>query len=148
MTTTAELCIAFWDISLANFPDGRYSVQTIAADKAATLINDAKANGKAIFASLEDIGAPYHKHEYDRTRELVEVLSAEYGINVDMRDFFMTPDNDGLTFILPLDVFDIRAERPLLVVTCAYEMDQEFSPDHLRMSVAADTVKFPLFEAV
>jgi hypothetical protein len=146
MTNAPELCVTFWHVALGNFPDGQFRCRTIVAEVAATLINDAKANGTALFASLEDIGAPYNKHEFDRTRELVDVLKDKFGINIEMQDFFTTPDDDGMSFILPLDILEIRPDRPLLVVTCAYQMEEEFSPDDLGLSVAADTVAFRLFE--
>jgi len=148
MTSTPELCVTFWHVALGNFPDGQFRCRTIAADVAATLINDAKANGTAVFASSEDIGAPYNKHEFDRTRELAEVLKDSFGINIEMHDFFTTPDDDGMSFIMPLDILDIRSDRPLLVITCAYHMDEKFSPDDLGLSVAPDSVTFRLFEAI
>lgn len=74
-------------------------------------------------------------------------MRGEFGIDIEMRDFF-TPDDDGMSFILPLDLFDIRPERPLLVVTCAYQMDRESSPDDLGLSIAADAVAFRLFEGI
>jgi hypothetical protein len=148
MTNMPDLCVAFWDVALSNFPDGHFRCRTIAADVAATLINEARANGTVLFASSSDIGAPYNKSDFDRTHELADVLRDEFGINIEMRDFFTPPDDDGMSFIMPLDILDIRPDRPLLVVTCAYQMDNEFSREDLGMSVAADTVAFRLFETV
>jgi hypothetical protein len=148
MTNTPDLCVAFWDVALDNFPDGQFRCRTIAADLAVTLINNAKTEGTVLFASSEDIGAPFNKSDFDRTRELADVLRDEFGINIEMRDFFTPPDDDGMCFVMPLGILDIRPDRPLLVVTCAYQMDKEFNGDDLGMSVALDTVVFRLFEAV
>lgn len=143
----AELLVSFWDISLDNFPEGDLRHRVIPNDEAASLINSVKNNGQAFFGSDADIGAPYRKRELRKTKELISVLSSHWGIDIEINDFF-TEFEDGMSCTVPITMYDIRPDRPLLVTTCSYTVDRKPTADDLSTSVAPDSVKFHLFELI
>ena len=141
----AELLVSFWKIALDNFPEGDFRHRKITQDEAVQLINGVKEAGKVYFGTEADIGAPYGERELRKTKELVSVLREHYGVNVGIKDFF-TEFDEGMVTALPITMFDIRANRPLLVTTCCYVKDREMTKDDLGTSVAPDSVTFHLFE--
>ncbi len=145
------LVVTFWNLALENFPEGTFRRSTLPVAEAAALINASKAAGRAIFATADNLAAPYRKPELRKTSELATVLSGTLGININIRDFFSPAGEDGLEFPIPLNVIKITPDRPLLVVTCNYMDDEEKrgdSLDDLGFRVAPDSVKFRLFEIV
>ena len=145
MTDSAGLIVSFWEIGLSNFPEGTFSHRKLPSDEAVRLINEAKETGKVAFTTEADIGAPYRKRELGNTKELAGVLAGHFGIKVAISDFF-SDVGDGMTSALPASLYDIRPDRPMLVVSCHYVRDREISDDDLGMSVEPDSVTFHLFE--
>lgn len=141
----AELLVSFWKIALDNFPEGDFRHRKVTQDEAVQLINEVKEKGKVYFGTEADIGAPYEKRELRKTKELVSVLAAHCDINVDINDFF-TEFDDETSSALPITMFDIRPDRPLLVTTCHYVWERKPTKDDLGMSIAPDSVRFHLFE--
>lgn len=144
-TIPAELLVSFWKISLSNFPKGDFRHRELTGKEASQLVAGVRETGQVLFGSQDDIAAPYGQRQLRKTTELARVLSEHWGIPVTAEDFF-TDFEGGGSCARPIDLYDIRASRPLLVVTCSYVHDRKTTLDDLGMSVAPDTVRFHLFE--
>ena len=145
MADKPELVVSFWDISLPNFPEGNFRQRKLSTEDAVPLINQTKETGVVSFATEADIGAPYNKRQLEKTKALVGVLREHHGVNVHIEDFF-SEFEEGMSSALPTGLYDIRSNRPILVVTCSYTMDRKPTVDDLGMSILPESVTFHLFE--
>ena len=116
-------------------------------DAAVQLINAVKERGVVHCGTPHDLAAPYKIRELKKTKELIDVLSGYWGLNVQIENFF-TELEAGISSATPIEGFDIRPDRPLIAVTCSYVWDRSLTPDHLGASIAPETVAFHLFEVV
>jgi hypothetical protein len=137
------LCVTFWDISLANLPDGRFVRRSIATDEARERAANARAANSLLAAAAPDLLAPYHNREKAQFEALCEALGP-LGIEMSLPDFF-SEGEDGFCSIRPLDLFVVRPGGALLVVTCDYALAPGSSA--LTLAIAPTSIRFHLFEA-
>lgn len=142
----SSLLVSFWDIALDNFPEGNFCHRKLQTSEAAQLINAVKTNGTVHFGTDHDLAAPYKKRELDNTKELIHVLS-DLGVNIRIDDFFSKVE-DGVSNAIPITIFDIQHDRPMIVVTCKYSVDRSSQADVMGFAIKPDSVEFNLFEII
>lgn len=145
--TPPSLVLSFWDIALGNFPAGTLRHRMLPRDEATRLINEVKDSGTLSCGTNEDLGAPYKSRALKKVQELTGVLSEQLGVNIQVKDFFEA-DEDGARFATPISLFDIRSDRPMIVVTCNYTWDRTPQDGDLGLSINPESVTFHLFELV
>lgn len=141
----SELLVSFWKIALDNFPEGDFRHRKLETDEAVALVNGVKEKGKVYFGTEADIGAPYNDRALRKAMEFVDVLAQHFHVSIHIDEFFSDFEH-GNRHALPISLFDIRPDRPLLVTTCHYVWERKPTKDDLGMSIAPDSVKFHLFE--
>ncbi len=142
------LFLSFWKLSLENLPIGRFAHQTLSSTEAKSLIDQARRNSTFICVSSDDLLAPYKQSELENHRELCQVLQAELGIQISVRDFCSSSliDGEEVFTITPLEVVQIRGNAKLIVVTCGYSLPESRSPGKLNFQIDPGSVEFHLIE--
>jgi hypothetical protein len=144
--------LSFWDVTLANFPEGRFEKRRLNNNDAKLMIQRAIKNGKLVCVSEDDLLAPQNVHKKQKHENLRVVLQQNYDIVLLEQDFYHGfGDDDGgqSQSILPLQIAEIDAQHELLVITCGYQLVKDQNTDlGFDFSIATDSVEFHLFQAV
>lgn len=144
-----KLFLSFWKLSLENLSIGRFIHRTLCLTEVKPLIDQARRNNTLICVSSDDLLAPYNQRELENYRKLCQVLQAEFGIQISVRDFCSSSlfDGEELFTITPLEVVQIGGGARLIIVTCSYSLPESRSPGRPDFQIAPDSVEFHLIEA-
>jgi hypothetical protein len=148
------LFLSFYDINLANLPEGTFRRRRVSAAQAKAMVIAARRRKKLLCASQRALLAPYREHERSRHEELCAVLRKHYRIPLTLDDFLDRFEHEGqpTCSTKPLAIAEVRSNARLLVVTCMFALNEnmrELWKTKRRLSeVAPDSVEFHLFEAV
>lgn len=146
-----RLFISFWDLCLQNLPAGSFKHRVLPTETAKAMIAQAQTEGKLQGVSADDLIAPYHQREMRKHEELCQALCEHIGIQLSLEDF--TLNGEDCVSIYPLDLVEVRADQPLIVVSCCYSHNpeqQQLDPDSVSrdfgFQVAPETITFHLIE--
>ena len=140
-----SLLVSFWDVALNNFPEGNFCHRELERSEAVNLINAVQANGTVHFGTDHDLAAPYKERRLDQAKELIGVLSS-LGIDVQIDDFFCEVVDGVIRYAVPITLFDIRPDRPMIVVNCAYVIEDRSQRTPVSFAIEPGSVEFHLFE--
>jgi hypothetical protein len=142
-----DLCVSFWNIDLANLPEGPFTRRAINAQEAKRQIEDAQKAGRLFCVSDDDLLAPYNEREHRNHEALCRVLEETFGISLALKDFFFEhgEGDDVLYFTNPLCTVEVSLAVQLLVVTCSYALDIVAPHERLIFTIDPNTVEFHLF---
>jgi hypothetical protein len=145
-----RLYLSFWDISLSNFPAGKFHKRELTGVEAKARIDSHLRSGSLLCVSKDDLNAPYNTREKSKHDDLRAALLSAHGIDLTFEQF-NTEDTDGdqpCHHITPLELASISGASSLLVVTCSYTLDTQSKNDagSPAFSIASDSIEFHLFE--
>ena len=151
---TRRLYVSFWDLCLANLPQGRFEHHVIGAGEASAMIRAARTDKTLACVSDDDLLAPSARRERKRHEELRTLLANRYDCPLLLADFLITTSDNGeiaVESIAPLELAELQPEDRLLIVTCNYqaaENAQARSSIEDIFVVAADSVTFHMIVRV
>ncbi|ABM94152.1 hypothetical protein Mpe_A1189 [Methylibium petroleiphilum PM1] len=128
--------LSFWDVDLSNFPIGTVKKRHLSQTEARSKINSARTAGKLVCVARDDLGAPYCEREREQHEQLCAALRNHVDVDVRLNDFF------GRSCANPLGLAQVGEQADLLVVDCAYALDEGASVDAARMGVADSAESF------
>jgi hypothetical protein len=146
---TRLLYVSFWDLCLANLPQGRFEHHVISAGEASVMICGARADRTLVCVSDDDLLAPFRAKELRRHEELCAVLSGSCDCPLHFEDFLVTSDQGGVAVqsVTPLQAAELQAGDRLLIVTCDYQL-AEHTQDSVEVEdlfvMAPESVTFHL----
>jgi hypothetical protein len=143
------LYVSFWDLCLANLPQGRFEHRVISAGEASVMIRGARADKNLVCVSNDDLLAPFGTKQRRRHDELCAVLRGSYGCPMRFEDFLVTSDHEGTAVhsVTPLQAAELQTGDRLLIVACDYQLAERMQ-DSVELEdlfvMAPDSVSFHL----
>jgi hypothetical protein len=136
---------------LDNLPQGAFRQREITPKDAKRRIERARAKNRLLCLSGDDLPAPYHKRALDNHTDQRRVLNKHFGIAIEIKDFFdhYGDDSDPGYSILSLCLAKVKGRNRLLVVTCAYTLDEKRGRGgRPLLTVGPSSIKFHLYESI
>lgn len=132
-----QLRVSFWDLCLDNIPEGAFVHRRVTPEEARRLIDEARRAVRLKGVSGEDLFAPYKKREKKNHGALCRVLGERHGIALALSDFVFTEDvdEDRISSIHPLQLFQIDESSRLIVVSCCYTLSGDRTDDGLEFDI-------------
>jgi hypothetical protein len=122
--------LSFWHVELSNFPIGTVRRRLLSQAEARSKINSAREGGRLVCVAKSDLGAPYCEREREQHEQLCTALRDHVDVDIRLKDFF------GSTCANSLGLAQVSPKADLLVVDCAYAVDEKARVDAARMRIA------------